>query len=102
MSDEQNYPHYSLEKIQQLVRDGHRFISHQATMDADYIGFKHDNIYAVVLDLKGSDFYKSMPSDRNPLLWQDVYHYHHDGIDMILYVKLQIKKNAVVVSFKEK
>jgi len=102
MSDTNEYPKYSLEEIQQLIRDGKRFISNQAIIDADYIDFTHEDIYAVVLDLRESDFYKSMQSDKNPLLWQDVYHYHHNGVDMTLYVKLQIRKQAVVVSFKEK
>ncbi len=101
MSGINTYPKYSLDEIQQLVKDGKRFISKQATIDADYIGFKSDHIYAVVLKLKASDFYKSMQSEKNALLWQDVYHYHHDE-DTVLYVKLQITNKAVVVSFKEK
>lgn len=102
MSNTKSNPHYSLEEIKQLVRNGQRVITYQATLDADYIGFNHESIYSVVLDMNESHFYKSMVSEKNPLLWQDVYHYQRDGIDMILYVKLQINKNAVVISFKEK
>lgn len=95
-------PHYSLELIKQLIESGDRFVTKQATLDASYIGFTKEDIYQVILDLKASDFYKTMEAENNPLLWHDVYHYKHDEADVTLYIKLQIKKNAVVISFKEK
>jgi hypothetical protein len=102
MLNTKSNPQYSLEEIKQLVRNGQRVITYQSTLDADYIGVNHESIYSVVLDMKESYFYKSMISEKNPLLWQDVYHYQRDDLDMILYVKLQINKKAVVISFKEK
>lgn len=101
MPETKNRPHHSLEDIKRLVHEGNRIVSKQATLDGSYIGFKKEDIYKVVLDLKASDFYKSMQSEKNELLWQDVYHHRLDKKDMTLYVKLQIKKHAVVISFKE-
>ena len=102
MGKPESSPTYSLQEIQSLVKEGKRFITNQASIDADYIDFNHEDIFRVVLALKESHFFKSMQSEHNPLLWQDVYHYHDDGVDMTLYVKLQIRDRAVVVSFKEK
>lgn len=95
-------PHYNLEDIKQLVNEEDVFVTNQATLDADYIGYKHKEIFEVILNLKESDFYKSMPAEKNPLLWQDVYHYEVNDTGIVLYVKLQVRGKAVVVSFKEK
>jgi hypothetical protein len=102
MAETKSEPHYPISDIQELVNEGKRFITMTATIDGTYIDFGKDDIYNTVLALKESNFYKSMQSDKNPILWHDVYHYQHDGVDILLYIKLQIKKNAVVVSFKEK
>jgi len=60
-------------------------------------------ILDVIEDIQEDDFYKSMPSEKVPSLWQDVYRVTHDG--NILYIKLQISANnkkAVIIQFKEK
>ena len=102
MAELKNEPHYRLSEIQELVKEGKRFITMTATQDGSYIGFYKDDIFSTILALNHSDFYKSMQGEHNPLLWHDVYHYQHDGADILLYIKLQIKKKAVVISFKEK
>jgi hypothetical protein len=101
MAKTKNKPYYSLSDIQALVKSGERFITHAAMIDGSYIDFSVDGIYSTVLALKESDFYKSMQSDKNPLLWQDVYHHKHRTTEIKLYIKLQIKARAVVISFKE-
>lgn len=102
MAETKNEPHYPLSDIQELVKEGNRFISMTATIDGSYINFQKDDIFDTVLALRESDFHKSMQGEHNPLLWHDVYHYKYDGADLLLYIKLQIKKKAVVVSFKER
>lgn len=102
MDETKNEPYYPLSDIQNLVKEGDRFITMKATVDATYINFSKDDIYSTILALKESDFYKSMQAEHNPLLWHDVYHHQHDAAELLLYIKLQIKKNAVVISFKEK
>jgi hypothetical protein len=61
-----------------------------------------DDIYNTILLLESEHLYKSMKSEKNPLLWQDVYHYADEDADIVLYIKLQINKKAVVISFKQK
>lgn len=95
-------PHYNLEEIKELIRDGDRFITKSASIDASYIDFTHEGIYQAVLDLESSDFYKTMEAKNNSMLWHDVYHHRDEGSDITLYIKLQIKRKAVVISFKER
>lgn len=102
MAETKSEPHYLLSDIHELVNEGKRFITMQATKDGSYIDFYKDDIFDTVLALRESDFHKSMQGEHNPLLWHNVYHYKHDGADLLLYIKLQIKKKAVVISFKEK
>lgn len=101
MSKANSKPYYSLSDVQQLVSEGNRYIAGSATTDGSYIGFGKDEIYETILSLNENDFYKSMQSEKNHLLWQDVYKYYHESRSLLLYIKLQIKKKAVVVSFKE-
>lgn len=101
MSDTKNTPHYDLQEIKSLIVAGDVFITESARCDADYIGMTVDDISTTILSLEPHNLYKSMKSDKNPLLWQDVYHYSDEDIDMMLYIKLQINKNATVVSFKQ-
>jgi motility quorum-sensing regulator/GCU-specific mRNA interferase toxin len=100
MGATRNTPTYSLDKIQQEALEGNLYITKTATLDASYIDMSNEDIVDVVTHLSDKDFYKSMESEKNSLLWQDVYHYKFD--DFTLYIKLQIKGKAVVISFKEK
>lgn len=102
MFNTKKIPHYDLQEIKSLIESGDVFITETARCDADYIGMVVDDIYNTVLSLEPKHLYKSMKSEKNPLLWQDVYHYTDEDADMVLYIKLQINKKAVVISFKQK
>ena len=57
-------------------------------------------IIRTVLNLTGSDLYKSMTSLYDHKLWQDVYKKNIQGIKA--YIKIQIKdNNTVIISFKK-
>jgi motility quorum-sensing regulator/GCU-specific mRNA interferase toxin len=64
------------------------------------MGLEDDEVLAVIDDLKPMDLYKSMTSYNNHLLWQDVYHSSYEGIE--LYIKLQVKEDVIIISFKER
>lgn len=96
-----NEPYYSLKQIQSLISSGESLITKTARLDAEYIGYNTEKIYETIKKLSVENFYKSMESNRNPLLVQDVYHFEDIEKDLKLYIKLQIKENAVVISFKE-
>ncbi|WP_294892939.1 MULTISPECIES: type II toxin-antitoxin system MqsR family toxin [unclassified Sulfuricurvum] len=95
-------PKYDLTAIQKMIIDGNFRITSSALIDAAMIDYDSKEIKRIVLSLVPKDFYKSMPSHKNEMFWQDVYHktIQEDGIT--LYIKLQIVKDAIIISFKEK
>lgn len=95
-------PKYDLATIQTMIVAGDFRITSSAMIDAAMIDYDSKDIKRIVLTLQTDDFYKSMPSHKNESIWQDVYHktVQEDGIT--LYIKLQIVKDAIIISFKEK
>lgn len=62
---------------------------------------KYRDIISYVLNIENSYFYKSMTSEHDNKLWQDVYHVPIGK--EIAYVKLQIVSDeSVVIQFKRK
>ena len=98
-----NKPHYDLARLKKLIGDEDtRYITDSSLEGAHAINFSETEIIETIQSLKPSDFYKAMPSEKYPGLWQDVYHPARKGIK--LYVKLQekVKGKCVVISFKNK
>lgn len=101
---------YDLTEIKALIRSNCRFITTQAINDArKNFDFREEDIIATVLTLTEADLYKTMPSEKKPDLWQDVYHkdVSVEGITIKAYIKLQIQQNkqgklSVIISFKKK
>lgn len=97
-------PTYDLEEVQRLVGQGPISckVSQAALYGGRAVGFNYGRIIEAVLSLQPTDFYKTMPSEQAPGLWQDVYHLSYG--EASLYVKLQINQNgeAIVIQFKEK
>jgi motility quorum-sensing regulator / GCU-specific mRNA interferase toxin len=95
-------PTYRLTELQALVRQGRFVVTTAAADTASRIGFSRVDIVQTVLQLRRADFYKTMPSEKVPGLWQDVYRPRVSGME--LYVKLQVTPSAVavVISFKER
>ncbi|HEX9939433.1 MAG TPA: type II toxin-antitoxin system MqsR family toxin [Longimicrobium sp.] len=102
--DRSRTPAYDLEEVQRLVGQGP--ISSRITMAAIQgaadVGMRESDIVAAVLALDSRCFYKSMEAEKQPGMWQDVYHLAWGEVD--LYLKLQIDHAglAVVVQCKEK
>lgn len=82
---------------------GKRCITNTAFKGAGELGYMdEDEITDVIEKLSNKNFYKSMPSDRFPELWQDVYIFKDDENDIEIYIKIQIFENkAILVQFKE-
>lgn len=93
-------PTYSLESIKTLIKEGKSRITKTALLEASIHDLTDIDIKKAVLLLDSSDFYKSMQSEKNELIWQDVYHKMYLGINW--YIKVQLIEKAIVVSFKEK
>lgn len=95
-------PCYNLDHIKQLIGAGQYRITVSALQDALAMGFGAEDICdCVLIWLDGSHFYKSMPAERIPGLWQDVYKLAYR--ERHVYLKLQIgfTDQSVIISFKE-
>ncbi len=97
--------HYDLDEIKNLLDDPNkRLITRSSRLAAVSLGYAGDNdMVKRVKMLKKSEIYKTMESNRNPGLWQDVY-ITGDSSNITLYIKLQksCDGKGVIISFKEK
>ena len=96
-------PTYDLLLIQKKVgRRFERVITGTAADGARALGLAEEQIIECVLSLDSSMFFKTMPAEQCPGLWQDVYRAPYQG--QLIYVKLQVSTQgkAVIVSFKRK
>ncbi len=96
---EKNSPHCKLAVVQALVSCGKVRFTGSALRDAALIGFDTVAIIDVVQALTKNDFYKSMTTYADHRIWQDVY--HPRVADVVLYLKLTVIEDVLVVSFKE-
>ena len=70
-----------------------------ALKSAAALGFTVSDMLYVIESLEVSDLYKSMTSHKKNSIWHDVYHYPAEEGN--LYIKLQIVRDVVIISFKE-
>ncbi len=63
------------------------------------LGFEYDDIVDVVMSLTVKDFYKSMTTHADRKVWQDVYHPTTKA--GVIYLKLMVIDDVLIVSFKE-
>lgn len=96
---EKRKPHYPLAAVQALVRAGKVRITLTAQRNASELGFYRDDICGALLALTGDAFYKSMTAYADATAWQDVY--RHQALTSMLYIKLTISEDVLVLSFKE-
>jgi len=102
-----NKPTYDLKTIKELIRGKHYRITLRALSDAhEEFDFDKDRILSEVLSLTLQDLDKTMPSEKKPGLWQDVYKKRVlvNNRIQLAYIKLSLiethaKETAVVVSF---
>lgn len=72
-----------------------------AARGADDPGMDEQAVVDVIAGLTAGDFDKSMPSDRDPAIWQDVY--RPIVADRALHVKFTVdtQGNLLLISFKD-
>ena len=99
---EKKKPHYSLDTIKAtFVTVRALRITKTATRCAETIGITLEEVVGIVQGMTREQFYKSMTSDANRAIWQDVYHVPHAAI--VLYVKFTTDAEGyLVISFKER
>lgn len=96
---EKNKPSCPLQKIKLLVMAGKLRMTATARSSAKMLGFGKSEVAAEILALEVDEFYKSMTTYNDHRVWQDVY--RHQSRMGMLYVKLTVIDDVLVVSFKE-
>jgi len=96
-------PTYDLEAIKTVFSNASALkVTGTALRDAFALGYGRQEIVDVIQTIKPGHFYKTMPSEKNPGLMQDVYRVP-DG-DLELYVKFtsDLIAEFKLLSFKER
>ena len=70
-----------------------------ARIGATALGLELSDMLAVVMGLTSADFYKSMTTNADHTVWQDVYRPSTQAGDV--YLKLTVIDDVLIVSFKE-
>lgn len=96
---EKRVAHYSLVRVQAMVVANAVRITRTALEGAASMGYSFDDVIEVLKNLQSGDLLKSMTSHHDHTVWQDVYRYPAEDVD--IYLKIQIVRDVVVVSFKE-
>lgn len=101
--NEKRVPQYNLDEIKKLISSDKYIITGIAKNNAlKEFYLKSRDIPVHVLRLSNQNFYKSMTSELDNRLWQDVYHLQLSHVEEA-YIKLQQKGDlAVIIQFKKK
>ena len=102
MPTRQRRPHYSLKTIKAAFADVSRINrTMTAAAGAEELGMDEQAVVDVVGDLTLNDFDKSMRSDVDPAMWQDVYKPIVEGRELYVKFTLDSRGELLLISFKE-
>ncbi|MDH5528268.1 MAG: type II toxin-antitoxin system MqsR family toxin [Nitrospirota bacterium] len=96
---EKRKPHCALPAIRAMVEAGKVRSTWSALSGGAALGFDFDGMVDVVRSLTPADFYKSMTTDADHRVWQDVYRPTTPVGEV--YLKLTVIDDVLIVSFKE-
>lgn len=99
---EKRKPHYSLDTIKAtFVAVRALRITKTALTCVEALGLTLEEVVGIIQGMTREQFYKSMTSNANSAIWQDVYYVPH--AEIMLYVKFTTDAEGyLVISFKEK
>ena len=97
---EKRKAHYLLATVKRLVTEGRVSFTMTAVAGGAGMGFASEEMLAVVSSLTTKDLYKSMTSHADHKVWHDVY--HADTERGVVYLKLTVVEELLIISFKEK
>ena len=92
--------HYPLTTVKGLIGEGRVGFTVTAITGGTAMGFAADEMLEVVSNLTVKNLYKSMTSHADHKVWHDVYHVDTDR--GLVYLKLTIVGDLLIISFKEK
>ena len=101
---EKRKPHYDLKKIKSLLcSEESREVTRISREGAVALGYMdEEEMLAVIDSLTQRHFYKSMTTQHDTTLWQDVYKIS-DEPESKIYIKLQLSpdnEKAIIIQFK--
>jgi motility quorum-sensing regulator/GCU-specific mRNA interferase toxin len=91
--------HCKLPAIKALIEARKVRSTQSALAGAAALGFDFAGVLAVIMALTAKDFYRSMTTQADHRIWQDVYQPVTDVGEV--YLKLTIVDEVLIVSFKE-
>jgi hypothetical protein len=95
-------PRYSLKAIKAAFADPARLNrTMTAASGAEQLGMDEQAVVDVIADLTGHDFDKTMPSEIDPAIWQDVYKPIVEGRELYVKFTLDTQEELLLISFKE-
>jgi motility quorum-sensing regulator/GCU-specific mRNA interferase toxin len=96
---EKRTPHCKLPVVKAMVEAGKVRTTMSALAGAAALGFNYKDMIKVVKNLTLKDFYKSMTTQSDHRVWQDVYRPMTSAGEV--YLKLTVIEDVLIVSFKE-
>jgi motility quorum-sensing regulator/GCU-specific mRNA interferase toxin len=99
---EHRTPTYPLAEVHAQIRAARLWVTGTAGLGGELLEFEAGELLDCVLGITETDFYKTMPSERFPGLWQDVYRTRCKGREIYLKLQIDPTRGAVVISFKER
>ncbi len=96
---EKSTPHCKLPRVKALLLEGKVRSTFTALAGAAALGTDFDGMLGVVRVLTIKDFYKSMTTNADHSVWQDVYRPITPFGEV--YLKLTVIESVLIVSFKE-
>ena len=96
---EKGTPHCKLAIVKSLVLAGRVRTTKAAREGATALGYDFDGMLTVIHALTTADFYKSMTTQADHRIWQDVYRPTTPAGKV--YLKLTVIDDVLIVSFKE-
>ena len=95
-------PRYPLRTVKAAFADVTRMNrTMTATDGAEALGMDEQAVVDVIARLAARDFDKSMPSELNPAMWQDVYKPVVTGRELYVKFTLDARGEMLLISFKE-
>jgi motility quorum-sensing regulator / GCU-specific mRNA interferase toxin len=100
---EKRKPHHDLETIKLAFSSGKGHYTGTAAKDAASLGLGSEEIAATIQTVEKGHFYKSMTSNHDAKIWQDVYHVPHAvGTLYVKFTDNGLRTEFTLLSFKEK
>lgn len=97
---EKRKAHYPLATVKRLIAEDRVSFTMTAVASGAEMGFAAEEMLDIVSSLKAKDLHKSMTSHADHKIWHDVY--HADTERGVVYLKLTVVEELLIISFKEK